>query len=68
LKLNPTIDDIQKQLVEELEAIREALEMGFEYLDHPLSYRQFKDQVAIVMNVATLHWPSVGVNPNTWKK
>jgi hypothetical protein len=23
--------------------------MGFEYLDHPLSYRQFKGQVAIVM-------------------
>jgi hypothetical protein len=21
-----------------------------------------------MLNVATLHWPSVGVNPNTWKK
>jgi len=49
LKLNPTINDICKQLIEELEAIKEALEMGFEYLDHPLSYRQFKGQVAIVM-------------------
>jgi hypothetical protein len=22
----------------------------------------------LMVAVATLHWPSVGVNPNTWKK
>ncbi len=47
-KLNPTINDIKKQLVEELEAIKQALEMAFEYLDYPPTYKFVKDQVAIV--------------------
>jgi hypothetical protein len=29
--------------MEELEAIEKALEMGFEYLDHPFSYKYVKD-------------------------
>jgi hypothetical protein len=32
-----------------LEAIKEALDMTFEYLDHPLAYKLVKDQVAIVL-------------------
>ncbi len=42
MKLNLAIDDIHKQPVEELEAIKEALEMGFEYLDHPLPIGNLK--------------------------
>ncbi len=49
LKLNPTIDDIHKQITKELEAIKEALEMGFEYLDHPFVYKYVKDQVVIFL-------------------
>jgi len=49
LKLNPTINDIHKQITKELEAIKEALEMGFEYLDHPFVYRYVKDQMVIFL-------------------
>jgi hypothetical protein len=44
LKLDLAIDDIQRQPLKELKIIKEALEMGFEYLDHPLSYKYVKDQ------------------------
>ncbi len=49
MKLNPTIDDIQRQPTEEMEAIKEALEQIFEYLNHLRAYRYVKDQVAIVL-------------------
>lgn len=49
LKLNPAIDDIHRQPTEELEVRKKALEMGFEYLDHPLAYKYIKNQVAIVL-------------------
>ncbi len=49
LKPNPTIDNICKQPIEKLEAIKKALEMGFEYLDHPLAYKYVKDQVVVVL-------------------
>ncbi len=48
LKLNPTIDDICRQPIEKLEAIKKALEIGFEYLDHPLAYKYVKDQVVVL--------------------
>jgi hypothetical protein len=32
-----------------LEAIKKALEMGFEYLDHPLAYKYVKDQMIIIL-------------------
>jgi hypothetical protein len=47
--LNPTIDDTQRQLVEELKAIKEELDMGFEYLDHPLAFKHVRDQVATML-------------------
>ncbi len=43
IKTQPTIDDIQWQPLEELEAIKEALKMGFEYLDHPFAFKYIKD-------------------------
>jgi hypothetical protein len=49
LKLNPTINDIKRQPVEELKAIKQTLEMAFEYLDYPPRYKFVKYQVAIVM-------------------
>jgi 3-methyladenine DNA glycosylase/8-oxoguanine DNA glycosylase len=49
LKLNRAIDNSHRQPTEELEAIKEALEMGFEYLDHPLAYKYIKDQVDVVL-------------------
>jgi hypothetical protein len=49
LKLNPTIDDIQRQPTEEMEAVKEALEQSFEYLNHLLAYKYVKDQVAIAL-------------------
>lgn len=49
VKLNPTIDDTQRQLVEELKAIKEELDMGFEYLDHPLAFKHVRDQVATML-------------------
>ncbi len=49
MKLNPTIDDIQRQPTEEMEAVKEALEQSFEYLNHLLAYKFVKDQVAIAL-------------------
>jgi hypothetical protein len=49
LKLNPTIDDIHWQPTKEMEAVKEALEQSFEYLNHLLAYKYVKDQVAIVL-------------------
>jgi hypothetical protein len=49
LKLDLAIDDIQRQPSKELKIIKEALEMGFEYLDHPLSYKYAKDQLIVVL-------------------
>jgi hypothetical protein len=49
LKHNSTIDDIQRQPVEELEAIKQALEMAFDYLNCPPAYKFVKVQVAMVM-------------------
>jgi hypothetical protein len=49
LKLNMAINDIKRQPAEELEAIKQALEMAFEYLDYPPTYKFVKDQVVIVM-------------------
>ncbi len=46
---NLAIDDIRKQPIKELKEIKEALEMGFEYLDHPLAYNYVKDQVVIIL-------------------
>jgi hypothetical protein len=43
------INDIKRQPAEELEAIKQALEMAFEYLDYPPTYKFVKDQVVIVM-------------------
>jgi hypothetical protein len=48
LKLNHAIDDIRRQPTEKLDAIKEVLEISFEYLDHPLAYKYMKDQVVIV--------------------
>lgn len=48
-KLNLAISDIHKQLTEELEAIKEAMDMTFEYLDHPLANKWVKDQVVVVL-------------------
>jgi hypothetical protein len=49
LKLNPAIDDIRRQPIEEMEAIKDALDQQFEYLNYPLAYKHVKDQVAIVL-------------------
>jgi hypothetical protein len=49
LKLKPIIDDIQKQLFEQLEVVTTTLEMQFEYLYHFFGYNCVKDQVAIVL-------------------
>jgi hypothetical protein len=49
MKLNPAIDDIRRQPIEELEAIKEALDMTCEYLDHPLAYKWVKDKVVVVL-------------------
>jgi hypothetical protein len=48
LKLKPNIDDIQKQLFEQLKVVRTTLEMQFKYLYHLFGYKYVKDQVAIV--------------------
>jgi hypothetical protein len=37
LKLNFTFHDIQRQLVEDLEVIKQALDIGFKCLDHPFA-------------------------------
>jgi superoxide dismutase len=50
-KLNLAINDIQKQPIEEMEAIKEALEQGFHYLNHPLTFKHVKEQVASVLKV-----------------
>jgi hypothetical protein len=49
LKLNPTINDICKQLVKELEEIKDPLEMGFEYLHHSLAYKHVKVQLVYIL-------------------
>ncbi len=49
LKLNLTIDDIWWQLSKELEAIKEALDVGFEYIDFLFGYKHVKDQVIVVL-------------------
>lgn len=49
LKLNPTINDICRQLAKELEVIKEALEMGFEYLHHPLAYKHVRVQLTVIL-------------------
>lgn len=49
LKFNLTIDDICKQPTKELEVIKEALKMGFEYLDHPLAYKHVRVQIAVTL-------------------
>jgi hypothetical protein len=49
LKFNPTIDDIWQQLAEELDAIKEALDVSFEYIDFPLGYKYVKGQVVVVL-------------------
>jgi hypothetical protein len=43
LKLNPTIDDICRQPIEEMEVIKVALEGQFYYLDYPLAYKYVKN-------------------------
>jgi hypothetical protein len=45
----PAIDDIHRQPIKELEAIKKALDMTFEYLDHPLAYKWVKDKVVVVL-------------------
>jgi hypothetical protein len=47
--LNPAIDGIWKQPIKELEAIKKSLEIGFEYLNHPLAFKHVKDQMAIML-------------------
>ncbi len=54
-KLNLAINGIQKQLAKEMEAIKEALEQGFHYLDHSLVFKHVKDQVALILK-ATHGW------------
>jgi hypothetical protein len=49
LKLNLIINDICRQLAKELEAIKDALEMGFEYLHHPLAYKHVKVQLSVIL-------------------
>jgi hypothetical protein len=51
LKFNPTIDDIPKQPLEEINAIKDALDWQFEYLNHPLNYKSVKKQVAIMLKI-----------------
>jgi hypothetical protein len=51
LKLNPTIDDIQRQPTKEMEVVKEALEQSLKYLNHLLAYKYVKDQVAIVLKI-----------------
>lgn len=34
-----------------MEAIKEALEQGFHYLNHPLTFKHVKEQVASVLKV-----------------
>jgi hypothetical protein len=51
LKLNPTIDDILRQPFNEMEAIKDALDQQFDYLNYPLAYKFFKDQVIIVLKI-----------------
>jgi hypothetical protein len=40
---------IRRQPVEELEAIKEELDMGFDYLDHPLAFNHVKVQVKTML-------------------
>jgi hypothetical protein len=47
--LNPTIDGIWRQPIEELEAIKKVLYTRFEYLDHPLAFKHVKDQMATML-------------------
>jgi len=47
LKLNPTIDDILRQPFNEMETIKDALDRQFDYLNYPLAYKFFKDQVIV---------------------
>jgi hypothetical protein len=49
MKLNLAIDDIRKQPTPKLLCIKEALEAGFHYVDHPLVYKHVKDQVVIIL-------------------
>ncbi len=49
LKLNLALDDIPRQPIEEMEAVQEALEQSFEYLNHLLAYKYVKYQIAIVL-------------------
>jgi hypothetical protein len=50
VKLNLVIDDICKQSPKDLEAIKEALDARFEYLDHPLTFKYVKDKVVVSFN------------------
>jgi len=45
--LNLAIDDICKQPPKDLEVIKEALDVRFEYLDHPLTFKYVKDKVVV---------------------
>lgn len=49
LKLNHAIDDIRRQPLDEMEVIKDALDQQFDYLNYPLAYKLFKDQVAILL-------------------
>jgi len=49
--LNLAIDDICKHPPDDLEAIKQALNARFEYLDHPLTFKHVKDKV--VMSLKT---------------
>ncbi len=48
-KATPSINDICRQLAKELKAIKDALEMGFEYLHHPLAYKHVKVQLVVIL-------------------
>jgi hypothetical protein len=48
-KLNLAIDGIRRQPPDEMEAIDNALDQRFDYLNYPLAYKFFKDQVAVLL-------------------
>jgi hypothetical protein len=49
LKFNPAIDDIQRQPIEKLDAIKEALDVSSEFIDFSVGYKYVKDQVVVVL-------------------
>ncbi len=51
LKLNLAIDDIWRQPFNEMEAIKDALDQQFDYLNYPLAYKFFKDHVVVVLKI-----------------